>query len=1109
MSLKFPDVLEHANDNYPLVDINSMKGLGSVIDKTTRNSIPLDKRKNLFVCQVGVDRHVYLHTLLTDTYWQDDLNWRVDNDIFTKVDGSNIDKYEFAQNLSTVVDTVQTFYINTDSLTDGDGTIGNPWNSFTGFADYLKDKTCRFLISTSLITVNVDGIAPLKITKEDAQKCRNANIDIVNTSSTVNIDIKGTLIQLCSIISVVRDSKYPCKYYIDSPDFNSTTNFYRYKSVKSGTAYYTISASGNDIGGNYIITNVASFPEDVMLNVSTFANGGIYEPKTSIRSSKDEIALNLGSISSSIRFIYFTITNLDCITGDSYTYIIGNGINFMPIFTECFFNIGNVETQCAGSIRFVRCSFSSSSLNVNSFRFQNNAVFLECTLHGLRIQDNRTTHLKIRNLQLIASATSINKLTLTQDVELSGYTVVVASANFSLIQVGINLALWSLSMNIDKLIIVKQSGTMQLITYNTSNKKSLFLNINEIIGDSYDTLSNVTDKEFLDPESQRRVIIGGKDLSLSQRVIMNFDTISEINNIGIKYPFVSCMETSRIYKYVSEGLSYNVDDINVLNTVDGGDTRFVDVNYFNDTIDVSVGTGGDFANITLLQDFLNKNKYIKNVVVNFVSDVLGSFFYLEHLKYLEINDNGYSANIAYTFKNCEGVEFYSEYEGPKTSTITIEDSNYAIIEGVFPFSEIKIKKVNKGTIEFQNSMTKLNLTVDSSNAIIENAHTDFFFAISSNVNFIGEGRLYYDVNQTGNNIISVGQYYNLSSLSDIFKKTHNQFYGSSGASLIWIVENKGVFITDEDAVDLSTDQIIKSGIKTFNQYPQKKVYEIGDEGPAGGVISLIDTTVSPNVYYELAPTSAGSFAFKTERTESLGTSTTIGTGITNTIALAGALHPAAEACRNYSNAGFDDWFLPSIDELVGALNNVARTADQRSALGIAVNSFVIWSSSDYDAINAYASIYASLENPPSYYPMSQATKTGSTQVRPMRSFTGSVPLPLNENEFVTKSYADNNGIILEHLNISSNTILSFGILANYKIISVIIKNYGDIIQNLSIGTTSNGNDVVYRNTIPSNSITVCELSKQFFDTPSDLYVYNDSAWGTSIIDIKIKIEKVW
>jgi uncharacterized repeat protein (TIGR02543 family) len=95
-------------------------------------------------------------------------------------------------------------------------------------------------------------------------------------------------------------------------------------------------------------------------------------------------------------------------------------------------------------------------------------------------------------------------------------------------------------------------------------------------------------------------------------------------------------------------------------------------------------------------------------------------------------------------------------------------------------------------------------------------------------------------------------------------------------------------------------------------------YEIGDNGPAGGVVFYAKDSYSDGWRYLEAWTSdeSGEYQWKTSETATPGTSTAIGAGYENTYtAMAGTEHPAAEVCRNATHASRNDWFLPSKDEL--------------------------------------------------------------------------------------------------------------------------------------------------------------------------------------------------
>ena len=97
-------------------------------------------------------------------------------------------------------------------------------------------------------------------------------------------------------------------------------------------------------------------------------------------------------------------------------------------------------------------------------------------------------------------------------------------------------------------------------------------------------------------------------------------------------------------------------------------------------------------------------------------------------------------------------------------------------------------------------------------------------------------------------------------------------------------------------------------------------YAVGDVGPAGGTIFYVAPSQQPwGRYLEVAPADVTPFTGKWCDTSAdipgaLGTA--IGTGAANTQAMDAACSSGAgQAAADYSAGGFDDWFLPSQDEL--------------------------------------------------------------------------------------------------------------------------------------------------------------------------------------------------
>ncbi len=111
------------------------------------------------------------------------------------------------------------------------------------------------------------------------------------------------------------------------------------------------------------------------------------------------------------------------------------------------------------------------------------------------------------------------------------------------------------------------------------------------------------------------------------------------------------------------------------------------------------------------------------------------------------------------------------------------------------------------------------------------------------------------------------------------------------------------------------------------------------------------------------------------------TGTAIGTGQVNTtaiIALYGVESNAAYVCDQYTIAGYNDWYLPSRDEL----NKIYINKDIIG--GINTTSGVYWSSTELSATDAYSQSFSSGFG-------GNLPKSSNGQVRAIRSF--SIPVP--------------------------------------------------------------------------------------------------------------------
>jgi hypothetical protein len=130
-------------------------------------------------------------------------------------------------------------------------------------------------------------------------------------------------------------------------------------------------------------------------------------------------------------------------------------------------------------------------------------------------------------------------------------------------------------------------------------------------------------------------------------------------------------------------------------------------------------------------------------------------------------------------------------------------------------------------------------------------------------------------------------------------------------------------------------------------------YKIGDTGPAGGIV-FYDKGFSLDGwrYLEAAPAIPKVEAVWGPNTNVVGTGTEVGSGRRNTrliIMVLGANESAARLCANLNVNGYNDWFLPSIDELDLMYKNL-----KLKGLGGFKDGFY-WSSSQ-DAGNYYLAL---------------------------------------------------------------------------------------------------------------------------------------------------------
>jgi hypothetical protein len=118
---------------------------------------------------------------------------------------------------------------------------------------------------------------------------------------------------------------------------------------------------------------------------------------------------------------------------------------------------------------------------------------------------------------------------------------------------------------------------------------------------------------------------------------------------------------------------------------------------------------------------------------------------------------------------------------------------------------------------------------------------------------------------------------------------------------------------------------------------------------AGGIVFYIDSTGQHGLV--CAPSDQGFFQWGCQfNTNISGTSTAFGTGMANTLAIVNGCSQrpiAASVCNDLVLNGYDDWYLPSRDEL-GLMYQNLKTQN----LGNFSNTWY-WSSSQFDSLIAW------------------------------------------------------------------------------------------------------------------------------------------------------------
>ena len=134
--------------------------------------------------------------------------------------------------------------------------------------------------------------------------------------------------------------------------------------------------------------------------------------------------------------------------------------------------------------------------------------------------------------------------------------------------------------------------------------------------------------------------------------------------------------------------------------------------------------------------------------------------------------------------------------------------------------------------------------------------------------------------------------------------------------------------------------------------------QIGGKGPSGGWIFYDKGMYSDGWrYLEAAPSDLSGGRYVWGENGWIKTSTEIGTGYANTMKISSYRDgdvTAAKACLDYSVNGYDDWFLPSKDELNLMYENLYK-----KGIGSFVGDYAYWSSSKRFMFSAWKQYFNS------------------------------------------------------------------------------------------------------------------------------------------------------